>query len=479
MRKLLYILCLLPFVAQAETLSLDSCISMALENNKTLQSSQMLAEKYEHEVKAYWANFFPNFKLVGADLLSTKDGYMGGEMMGDVIGGIKSYLGYLGTYHFTDTQYPIAMGADGKPITLSQQQATQQFVNEMEEKYGKGIDYKVGNILAAGLVVEQPIYMGGKVLTAWQMAKMGKQMAEQGAKLSSDKVIVAVQEAYALAVRATEMHKVAVKYDSLLQSLLVDVQNAEKHGLRGHNDVLKVQVKVSEAELQIRQAENGIRLATMNLCHYIGLPLTSRIDVDLDAFGQSPEKVLDPNATINQRPEFSVLDLKSEIAAKKVKLAKSEFLPQVAMAASVSYMKGFEVAGEDILDGPGFGVMLNVKIPLYHANEGIHKVKSARLEAERVRLEQEELVEKMSLELAQAANNLDEAYFEVELAKKSLVQSEDNLRSSNNCYNAGTESLSDLLEAQTLWQQAYAKLANAKANLFVAATKYKKASGNL
>jgi len=471
MKKFLYILCLMPFMAQAETLSLDSCISMALENNKTLQSSQMLAEKYEHEVKAYWANFFPNFKLVGADLLSSKDGYMGADMMGELVGGIKTYLngmnqlGHFTTANATQTAY--------------QQGATQQFIEEMEKKYGKGIDYKVGNIFGAGLVLEQPIYMGGKVLTAWQMAKMGKQMAEKGAKLSSDKVIVAVQEAYALAVRANEMHKVALCYDSLLQSLLVDVQNAEKRGLRSHNDVLKVQVKVSEAELQIRQAENGIRLASMNLCHYIGLPLTTNIDIDLGAFEQSPDQILDPNASIVTRPEVAVLDLKSEIAAKKVQLAKSEFLPQVVMAGSVSYVKGFEVAGEDVFDGPGFGVMLNVKIPLYHANEGIHKIKSARIEAERVRLEQEELVEKLNLELAQAANNLDEAYYELELAKKGFLQSEDNLRSSKNCYNAGTESLSNLLEAQTLWQQAYAKLANAKADLFVAATKYKKASGNL
>ena len=85
----------------------------------------------------------------------------------------------------------------------------------------------------------------------------------------------------------------------------------------------------------------------------------------------------------------------------------------------------------------------------------------------------------MNLELAQAANNLDEAYLEVQLAQKSLAQTEENLRCSRSSYNLGTESLSDLLAAQTLWQQAYAKLANSRANLFVAATKYKKAAGRL
>lgn len=35
------------------------------------------------------------------------------------------------------------------------------------------------------------------------------------------------------------------------------------------------------------------------------------------------------------------------------------------------------------------------------------------------------------------------------------------------------------MEAQTLWQQAYAKLVDARSNLFVASTKYRKASGTL
>lgn len=449
--------------SNAAVLSLDSCIQLALQNNKTLQSSQKLAEKYSHEVKYYKANFFPNFKLTATDLWANSEGTMGADIFSGLTNGVGQFLnGLAQSGHFTTPQ---------------QLQAVQQLGQQMSGM-SKGIDYKVGNIIQAGIMLEQPIYMGGKVLTAYQMSKLGKQMAEQGAVLSQQQVIVQVQEAYALAVKANEMHKVALQYDSLLSSLLVDVQNAEKHGLRSHNDVLKVQVKLSEAELQVRQAENGQRLSAMNLCHYMGLPLTTAIEVDTESFPLLDEPSL-RDANITDRPEYNVLAMKSELAAKQVKIERSAYLPQVVLGASYSYIDGLEVAGSKLFNKPAAGVMLNVSIPLYHANAGINKIKSARLEAERVQLEQDELVEKMNLELAQAANNLDEAYWEVQLAQKSLAQTEENLRCSRSSYNLGTESLSDLLEAQTLWQQAYAKLANSRANLFVAATKYKKAAGRL
>ena len=452
---------------QAETLPLDSCITLALQNNKTLQSSQKLAEKYKYEVKSYRANFFPNFKLMANDVWSDAEGTMS-------ISG-----GYLPTYSFnaaTGSMAPnVLLDGSGNPVMNG---STPVFTSYAYFP-GADIDYKMGNIFQAGISLEQPIYMGGKVVTAYKMSKLGKEMAELGVQLSQSEVIVNVQEAYALLVRANEMHKVAVAYDSLLQSLLTDVRNAEKRGLRSRNDVLKVQVKVSEAALQVRQAENGQRLAAMNLCHYIGLPLTSAIEVETESITANPNTLVDEKANVTSRPEYNVLELKSELASRQVKLERSEYLPQVVLGAQYSYIDGFEVLDKKLFKKPNFGVLLSVTVPLYHANEGFNKVKAAKLEAERTQLEQDDLIEQMNLELAQAANNLDEAYLELALSEQSMNQAEENLKSSQSSFNRGLESLSDLMEAHTLWQQAYAKLANAKTNLFVAATKYKKASGQL
>ena len=85
------------------------------------------------------------------------------------------------------------------------------------------------------------------------------------------------------AVRFDEAkQKVAEKYHALLTELFKNVKSAHRHGMKPQNDVLKVQVKLNESELSLRKADNALRLAGMNLCHYIGRPLTAQIDISDD-----------------------------------------------------------------------------------------------------------------------------------------------------------------------------------------------------
>lgn len=85
----------------------------------------------------------------------------------------------------------------------------------------------------------------------------------------------------------------------------------------------------------------------------------------------------------------------------------------------------------------------------------MNKVRSAKVKLEQTRLEQENANEKMLLELTQATNNLDEARLECELSERSLEQAEENMKVSGKQYEVGLETLSDYLEAQVMWQQAY------------------------
>lgn len=81
--------------------------------------------------------------------------------------------------------------------------------------------------------------------------------------------------------------------------------------------------------------------------------------------------------------------------------------------------------------------------------------------------------------LSQAADILDEASLEASLAVRSLAQADENLKLSSKQYEAGMESISDLLEAQTLWQQAYATMVEARCTHYLAHIRYLKAAGLL
>ena len=99
------------------------------------------------------------------------------------------------------------------------------------------------------------------------------------------------------------------------------------------------------------------------------------------------------------------------------------------------------------------------------------------MEAEQAQLEQQDLTEQMQLEATREANNVDEALLELDVTTRSLAQAAENLRMAGKSYNAGMEPLSDLLEAQVLYQQALARQVEARCQLSLSVSRYRKATG--
>lgn len=450
MKKITIILyslfCSLPLLAQ-ETLSLKECRKMALKYNKEIAASVKQTESARYTAKSYKGNFFPNFTASGTGLYSNADGSYG-------IAG-----GNLPTFLPDATGQPVPNGG-------------------FAYFPGINLDYKIGWVYMGGVQVEQPLYMGGKILSAYRMSVLGKEMAQMNETLTATEVILKTDQAYALVVKAKEMKTVADKYNAVLAELKKNVESAHKHGLKPQNDVLKVQVKLNESELSIRKAENALRLATMNLCHLIGKPLTSdiRVSGDFPEIEQDLEiQVLD----ITARPEYGILDKQVAIAKQQVKLNRSELLPKIGVRGSYDYIHGLEINKENLLDKGSFSVLLNVSVPLFHFGERSNKVRAAKAKLEQTRLQQQNMNEQMLLELTQAANNLDEAKLESELSNRSLQQAEENMRVSKSQYEVGLETLSDHLEAQALWQQAYETKVDAHFQLYLNYVAYLKATGKL
>ena len=440
------VLCALITNAQ-ELLTLDQCRQLALDNNKRMAAANKQTQAAHYTMQSYKGNFFPNFTASGTGLYSSANGSFslpGGNL---------------------PTLIP---DANGQPIPNG------------GFAYFPGIDlnYKVRTVWMGGVQVEQPIFMGGKILAAYKMARLGKQMAQLNENLTATEVILETDQAYALMIKAQEMNKVAESYHAVLQELMKNVQSAYKHGLKSKNDVLKVQVKLNESELAIRKAENALRLANMNLCHLIGKPLieTLQISDDFPVIEQALETQVND---ITARPEYSLLNKQVDMAKQQVKLSRSELLPQVGIRGSYDYIHGLKVNEQRLFDDGAFSVMLNVTVPLFHFGERINKVRASKAQLEQVRMEQADLNEKMYLELTQAANNLDEAKLQTALADRSLEQADENRLISKGEYDAGLEPLSDHLEAQALWQQAYETKVDAHFQLYLSYVKYLKAAGIL
>lgn len=427
--------------------TLEQCRELALKNNKEIAASVKQTDAARFTAKSYKGNFFPDITLSGTGMYTNVDG----------------------TYSIPGGNLPVLAP-----------NATGTLAPNGNYAYFPGIDlkYKIGAIYMGGIQVEQPLYMGGKISAAYQLAVLNRNISRFAERKTASEVLVSTDKAYMLMVRAKEMMKVADKYNELLKELYKNVQDAFKHGLKERNDVLKVQVKLNDSELAMRKAENALRLSRMNLCHEIGISLLSDVDVT-DDFPEVEQRLGAHALDVTRRPEYDMVNTQVSMARQQVKLARSEMLPQVGLKGVYNYQHGLKLNDSYLLNQDSYAVFLNVTIPLYHFGERSNKIRAAKARLQQAKLEQENINEQLVLELTRAANNLDESRLECDIADRSLTQAEENMKVSGSQYTVGLETLSDYLEAQTLWQQSYQSKVDAHFNLYLNFVEYQKAEGSL
>jgi outer membrane protein TolC len=221
-------------------------------------------------------------------------------------------------------------------------------------------------------------------------------------------------------------------------------------------DVLKVKVKMNEADLSIIKAENGLSLSRMALNQVCGLPLDEQImleDADLD---RNPDlvQVIPTQDALDKRPEIEMLTQVANIAEAKEKLKLAEFLPTIAlsggyMATNPSSFNGFTKRFEGMFN---VGVVANV--PLFHFGERIHTLNASRANKVVAALELEVAKEKIELQINQSVHQTNESLKKQLQTKKNVESAEENLMYANEGFNEGVITASDVLMAQTAWLAA-------------------------
>ena len=436
------------------TVSLSECREMALKNNieNNIAKEQINAANYR--VTAYKTNYLPKLSATG---------------------------GYL----YSDTKFGKTIEGGNLPTFMPDGEGGALPNGGFAFMPDIPLEFKLGSAYNGSLRVEQPIFTGGKITAAYQMAKTGYEMAQVNEKLSSDQVILQCDEAYWNCVKAKAMIETAIQYKETLTELHRTVQGAVEEGMTHRKDLLSVQVKMNEAELNLTRAQNGYRLAIMNLNHTVGLPLHNSTEV-ADSFEEDSSVNLMPAsfATSNSfditlRPEYTLLSKQIEMKEQQVRLVRSDFLPNVGIMGMYGYTNGLTMNGEKLLDGANFAAMLSVNIPIFNWGEGRSKIKEAKIESLIAQMQLDYSQQEMTLEATKAFNELNEAHLEVTLTSKSVEQALENMEVSKERYNAGMETLSDYMEAQAMWQNTVSTHISAKASLNLSKTKYLKATGRL
>ena len=155
---------------------------------------------------------------------------------------------------------------------------------------------------------------------------------------------------------------------------------------------------------------------------------------------------------LQNRPEYKLLQKNVDISKLQVQMEIGKNLPTIAIGAGYQYMK-FDLHTKNGMKNNFLMGFASVSVPITDWWGGAHAIKMKKLEMQAAENMRQGNADLLLVQMQQVRNELNETYFQIQLAKKSIAVAEENLRMSNDNYNAGITTLADLLEAQNLLQQ--------------------------
>lgn len=445
MKKMLILLLVVwfaTFVTNAQTIyTLDSCKSMALRGSLVVQNKQLAVESAKEVKKSAFTKYFPSVSAAG-----------GGFWLSNHMMDMDFDLGRFQTNFFS----PVSINIDLPAIPLQML------------KYGA----------TGGITAVQPVFAGLRIVHGNQLARLGVEAAELQVQMSEDEVCEQVEYYYWQIVALQEKLKMLASLERQLEHINGDVEAAIKAGVTTTNDKLKVQLKQQELASGKLRVQNGIRTYKSVLQQTAQLP-TADFELATDtmvmpAFPQ--DCYVETQNGVNQRVETKLLDMQVKAAELQTQMKIGEYLPQVAVGAGYSayYMN----VNADNTATNNFGMVFGtVSVPLSGWWEGAHAIRQCRINEQMARNERDNNRQLMNVQVQQNWNELEESYQQLLIAQKSIELSEENLRMQQDFYEAGTTTLSDLLNAQSMLQQSFDSYCEAFVNFQVKKRAYLKNTG--
>ncbi len=481
MRKSVFILIMLMNIGviySQQPLSLEECRALALLHNKTIQIAHENVKAAEELTKMAFAQFFPNISAFGkytwneknVSLMSHdaylpvgvvgKDGSFGvgtptapPKSNGDGTFDIEG-LAINNKFAFVDGK-PVPLDADGKPFDPKANPEKLQWKNyALLPKDAMSFDMK--HIFVGGISFVQPIFMGGKIVQLHNIAKASHKVAQAKELTQKENLMISVDEAYWRVVSVENKLKLAKEYHALIAKLDSNMVAMLSEGVVTKADVLKVKVKLNEAEVSLTKAENGLKLSQMALNQLCGKPLNDSLilaDTPLEeqlAFKQS----ITMEEVWSKRPEIDMLTQALNIAEANRKITLGRFLPTVAITGNYLMSNPNSFDGYEKKFGGMFTVGVSAIVPIFHFGEKIHSYKLANAKLKTAQLELEEAKEKIELQVNQNQFRIVESEKKYIATRKNIDQAEENLSYAQEGFVEGVVTSSDLLMAQTAWLSA-------------------------
>jgi outer membrane protein TolC len=416
--------------SQEVSMRLEECVSLGLERSKPLHSSVLRAEFAEAKAREISAGLYPSLKL---------------------------QAGYTQLSEVPEFKIPLPGSIVAFPVIL--------------------------DTYSTRLSLQQPLFTGWKLQGAVNQAEYNAEAARMEVERDRTELIYSIKQAYWNLYRAQAVRRVMEENLAALATHLEDANNLLKQGMLTMNEVLRVRVQHSQAELMEADAENQVEIARLALNSLIGISLETRVLLASQLTPTTKEypalkELLD--RAVSNRAEMRSALARVRAAEAGVTSAKGGWFPQVVLLGGYTYARPNPrvfPAKDEFKDTWDLGVMLQFDV--WNNLTSLHQVTAARTHYEQMKDAHEGLRDAITLDVTQSYLNYQQAQRRIVLAELSLNQAAESYRITSEKFKLGLSLNADLLDAEVALLQAKLQLTQAHVEHELAHARLNKAIGEI
>ncbi|MGE5315671.1 MAG: TolC family protein [Acidobacteriota bacterium] len=424
---------------QKMSLTIDQAIEIGNENSKALHISALKVQASDARVSETNTNALPSLKVNGAyTRLSKVDPFDVGKALDPLFAAI----------HVANPSTPVDM---------------------------------IVNTYSARATLQQPLFTGFRISSARDMAEYSAEAAQQDFVKDKKELAFTIRSAYWTLFKAREFKKVVDENVEQMRAHVKDVENLMAQGMATTNDVLKVQVQLSDAQVRQIDARNAVLLSMIALNNTIGLPLSTEIEI-ASPIDPTPRDLAEVEPLVKKaiagRPEIAAMQARVQAGEAGVTYARSSWYPQIALVGNYTYANPNQrVFPQTQKFSDAWDVSLAVSFDLWNWGATSYQTDQAQSQLAQAYDALGQLKDGITLEVTQTYLAQKQAVERIAVARQGVEQAQENYRITNEKFRKGLSLNSDLLDAEVALLQSKINYTQSLVDYELAEAKLEKAIG--
>ena len=419
------VLCLLSHASgfAQQTLSLEDAIILAKANNRTLQHSSTTVLAEEASATEASSGLYPGLSFVA--------GYSRLEE---------------GAFRLSTTNQP-------QPLAVG---------SVVQDNFM----FRIG--------LRQPLFTGFRLSGLSEAADLRYTASLQEYAMAEQNVIFAVTAAYWTLYQARRVGGLAQENVARLEAYRTDTQELMKSGLATRNDLLRVEVRLSNGRIAALEAQDDAVLARMRLNTLIGrkpnddivlatTPGSVTALVQTDSLDNTDDIDRLVDLATQRRPDLLAAESRSDAASRTVSATSGAWWPQIDLTANYQYSNPnsrYQPITPEFLGTWDVGVSLAMDLWNWGGTQS--KVEQAEAVRRQADIRRMQVMDDVVLEVSEAALNLKRSKEKMAVAQLAAAQSDENLRVTSDKYRTGLATSTELLDAEIDLYSAQVQLSGAE-----------------